>query len=118
MTPLSAPVHLLMANSVNLFAPPLAGIAVGLLIPILLLAQRIARQASRIGRLEAKVDLLLNQAGLEYDPFRQVSDEIIGHLRAGNKIAAIKAYRAQSGVGLKEAKEYVEEIQRRAGLGS
>lgn len=38
--------------------------------------------------------------------------EVARHLRAGNKIAAIKAYRETFGVGLKEAKDAVERIER------
>jgi hypothetical protein len=33
------------------------------------------------------------------------------------KIKAIKLYRQSTGVGLKEAKEFIEEVQRRAGVG-
>jgi ribosomal protein L7/L12 len=37
-------------------------------------------------------------------------------VRAGNKIEAIKRYRDETGAGLKEAKEFVEEAQRRRGI--
>jgi ribosomal protein L7/L12 len=33
----------------------------------------------------------------------------------GKKIEAIKSYRSATGLGLKEAKEAIEDIQRRAG---
>jgi len=39
--------------------------------------------------------------------------EIVALLRNGNKIEAIKAYRAHTGLGLKEAKDVVDEVQRR-----
>jgi ribosomal protein L7/L12 len=35
-------------------------------------------------------------------------------LRRGKTIEAIKEYRAATGVGLKEAKDYVDELRRRA----
>ena len=34
-------------------------------------------------------------------------------LQRGQKVAAIKLYRESTGIGLKEAKDYVEEIMRR-----
>lgn len=39
---------------------------------------------------------------------------VLEALRRGKKIEAIKEYRAATGAGLKDAKEYVEELQRRA----
>lgn len=40
----------------------------------------------------------------------EVSSEVLDHLRAGRKINAIKAYREQYGVGLKEAKDAVDRL--------
>jgi ribosomal protein L7/L12 len=45
-----------------------------------------------------------------------VSEEIVSLLEQGRKIEAIKLYREQSGAGLKEAKEAVEEIGRQRGI--
>ena len=39
--------------------------------------------------------------------------DVVAALRAGNKIEAIKHYRAATGVGLKEAKDAVEALERR-----
>jgi ribosomal protein L7/L12 len=36
-------------------------------------------------------------------------------LRRGHKIEAIKLYRQATGVGLKEAKDFIDDVQRRAG---
>jgi ribosomal protein L7/L12 len=91
----------------------LAILAVGLLQKEIIGLQR--RMAS-VARLEAKVDLLLKQAGITYDPYKGVSREITDAVQRGRKIEAIKIYRASTGVGLKEAKDFVEELQRRAGL--
>jgi len=38
-------------------------------------------------------------------------------LRSGRKIQAIKAYREATGAGLKDAKDYVDGMQRRTGPG-
>jgi len=88
---------------------------------ILLVAIRIRLDAiqSRIAavtRVEAKLDLLLKQANIEFDPYAYVSNDIVEALRANQKIEAIKLYRQATGVGLKEAKEFIEEVQRRAGM--
>lgn len=43
--------------------------------------------------------------------------EVIGYLERGEKIAAIKLYREKTNLGLKEAKDAVEAIETRMGLG-
>jgi ribosomal protein L7/L12 len=77
----------------------------------------IERQVAALWRVDAKLDLLLKSAGIEYDPHKNLPAQVIESLRRGEKIQAIKHYREFSGVGLREAKEFVEEVQRRAGLG-
>ena len=62
----------------------------------------------RLARLERKVDLILTHLGL--DPNQGVNLEIMDLMKAGQKIQAIKLYREQTGVGLKEAKDYVESL--------
>jgi hypothetical protein len=69
-----------------------------------------------ITRIEAKLDLLLKHANIKFDPYAHVSDDIVAALRANRKIEAIKLYREATGVGLKEAKEFIEEVQPRAGV--
>ncbi len=61
-------------------------------------------------RVERKIDLLLEHAGLTYNPYAAASEAVAEALRAGHKIEAIKIYRAETGAGLREAKEYVEAI--------
>ena len=66
----------------------------------------------RLKRLEAKIDRILDHLGLPHDDLtgdpgltsvvRELADK-------GQKIQAIKAYRAQTGAGLKESKDAVEE---------
>jgi len=63
--------------------------------------------------IEAKLDLLLKQANIKFDPYANLPGEIAEAVRAGQKIQAIKLYRQSSGVGLKEAKDFIEEFQRR-----
>jgi Ribosomal protein L7/L12 C-terminal domain len=68
-----------------------------------------------LSRVEAKLDLLLKQANIKFDPYAHISNDIVEALRRNQKIEAIKLYRQATGVGLKEAKEFIEEVQRRAG---
>ena len=59
-------------------------------------------------RLERKVDLILKHLGI--DPDQGIDEKIMELLKSGQKIQAIKLYREQTGVGLKEAKDYVESL--------
>lgn len=77
---------------------------------------RIQNQLAVSSRVESKLDLLLNKAGIKFDPFDHVSDDIVEALRANQKIKAIRLYRQATGVGPKEAKVFIEEVQRRAGV--
>jgi hypothetical protein len=97
-------------------------VALALVVLILLagIGARLNGLRSRIAvlsRVEAKLDLLLKQASIKFDPYASVPLDIVQALREGRKIEAIKLYRQSSGVGLKEAKDFVEEVERRAGLG-
>ena len=49
-------------------------------------------------------------AGVPDQPANESDDEVLRLLRSGSKIAAIKAYREQTGLGLKEAKDAVEAL--------
>jgi hypothetical protein len=71
------------------------------------------RNLGPLHRVEAKVDLLLKQAGIKFDPYASVSLDIAEAVRRGEKIKAIKLYREKTGVGLREAKEYIEILQQR-----
>jgi len=100
----------------------IALIAVMILCVILvinLLATRLSKIEQRIAKLssvDAKLDLLLKHAGLEYDPYKSLPREVVEAVQSGRKIEAIKRYREATAVGLKEAKDFIEEVQRRGGL--
>jgi hypothetical protein len=88
----------------------LAGIGITLLfIRISVLERRL----NRLSRLEAKVDALLRRSGVAFDPFQDVPPEVQDALERGQTILAIKRLREATGVGLKEAKEFVDEVRRR-----
>ncbi|NPV01757.1 MAG: hypothetical protein HPY53_10295 [Brevinematales bacterium] len=64
--------------------------------------------------LEKKVDMIMNHLNLRYDGGSHASFEyeLQDLIRAGNKIEAIKRYREQTGMGLKEAKDAIEAMER------
>ena len=82
---------------------------------VLLRLISIEPRIAAISRVDAKLDLLLAQAGIVFDPYKDVPPQVTEALQRGEKIQAIKHYREATNVGLKEAKDFVEEIQRRAG---
>jgi ribosomal protein L7/L12 len=91
-----------------------------ILIALNAVAARLRAIEARIGvlaRIEAKLDLLLQSADLKYDPYANMPRDVVEALRRGEKIKAIKLYRQSARVGLKEAKDAVEELERRAGRG-
>ena len=67
-----------------------------------------ATQETRLLILERKINLILNHLGIKDDIQKGTVQELI--LR-GQKIQAIKLYREISGVGLKEAKEAVDQME-------
>jgi ribosomal protein L7/L12 len=78
-------------------------------------AEDIRQQTLLLRRIEAKLDLLMKNAGIEFDPYKNVQAEVVDALNRGKKIEAIKWYRSATGVGLKEAKDFIEDLQRRSG---
>jgi ribosomal protein L7/L12 len=73
------------------------------------------KRIATLSRIDAKLDLLLRQAGVEYDPHEMLMSEIAESLKRGDKITAIRNYREATGVGLKEAKDFVEKAWRDQG---
>lgn len=59
-------------------------------------------------RLERKLDLILNH--LQIGMNEGVNDRIRELMKSGDKLGAIKLYRERTGAGLKEAKDYVEQL--------
>jgi len=74
----------------------------------------VERRLRALSRLEVKLDAILKHHGIKFDPYGDVPPPVVDALRRGKKIDAIKEYRAATGAGLQEAKDFVEEVQRRA----
>jgi len=85
-------------------------------------AVKLYRERTGTGLKDAKeaVEALQRGEGLPPlpDPASVPEEEIVGLLRAGRKIDAIKLYREQSGNGLAEAKQAVEQLGRDHGIES
>lgn len=66
------------------------------------------RDRARLRRVEQKLDLILAHLGISFDEKSDLPPDVQDALDAGNKIAAIKALRQATGIGLLEAKQEVE----------
>ena len=66
----------------------------------------------RVAKLERQVAFLIQSSGLRYvdEPPSGVSPEIMDLVQRGQKIQAIKLYRQETGVGLREAKEFIDAL--------
>jgi hypothetical protein len=93
-------------NAVDTNSLLILGLA--LLIILIGLQRGGGRQGIRLARLERKVDALLKK--FEVNPDAAVDAAVLSLVREGRKIEAIKRLRENTGVGLKEAKEYVEQL--------
>ncbi len=71
------------------------------------------RIQERLQRTEAKLDAVLKHLGVEWGRFSEPSDrikELASH--PGTRVEAIKAYREQTGLGLKDAKDVIDALTR------
>ncbi|MCV2359719.1 MULTISPECIES: ribosomal protein L7/L12 [Roseateles] len=66
---------------------------------------------TRLRESEAKLNALLTHMGIKWGQYAEPSDEVKALAKDPKaKIAAIKAYREQTGLGLKEAKDVIEKL--------
>jgi len=87
-------------------------VVVGLAILFIRLAA-IERRLNQLSRLDAKVDALLRASGVTFDALQDVPADVREALERGETILAIKRFRQATGAGLKEAKDFVDEVRRR-----
>jgi ribosomal protein L7/L12 len=78
--------------------------------------------ARRVRILEQKIDMIMENLGIEFDvnsmdSTANVSPTVIDLVRRGKQIEAIKEYRVDAGVGLKEAKDVIDELMARVKSG-
>ena len=92
----------------------LVGALVGVGTAILFMRLRaIDHRLNRLSRLDAKVDALLRASGVKFDELQDVPTGVREALERGETILAIKRFRQATGAGLKEAKDFVDEVRRR-----
>lgn len=76
---------------------------------------RLVQLEARVARIESAVQALIARLGIDPAEFMpqqtQQNEAIWSALMAGNKILAIKLYREQYGVGLKEAKDAIDAME-------
>jgi ribosomal protein L7/L12 len=80
---------------------------------ILMRLATLERRLARLSRLDAKVDALLEASGVSFDAMRDMPLGVREALDQGETILAIKRFREATGAGLKEAKDFVDEVRRR-----
>ena len=92
----------------------LVGAFIGIVLAILFgKLAAIDRRLNRLSRLDAKVDALLRASGVKFDELPDVPADVREALERGETILAIKRFRRATGVDLKTAKDFVDEIRRR-----
>ncbi|MFO0755430.1 MAG: hypothetical protein U0359_03000 [Byssovorax sp.] len=76
---------------------------------------RIAALELQVGELQRKLDFVTRHLGITYqEPSAPPAIvDVTALLRQGNKLGAVKAYQEHTGVGLREAKEAVEAIEKK-----
>jgi ribosomal protein L7/L12 len=80
-------------------------IAAPLLVATLYILDRLF---ARLRSIEAKLNRLLELQSIDANALPEPSAEVLALVQSNEKIAAIKAYRQQTGAGLKDAKDVVE----------
>jgi hypothetical protein len=69
------------------------------------------RRLVSLKRLEAKLDLLLKENGIAYEPFGGLPIDVANALQSGEKVRAVSLYASTRGCTLREAKEVIEKVQ-------
>lgn len=88
-----------------------AGVTLSLVCRMLAMFIEMKKRIARLSHLDVKLDLLLSHAGIKFDPLAAMPREAADALKRGDKIEAIRLYRASTGAGLAEAKEIIEAAQ-------
>jgi ribosomal protein L7/L12 len=77
---------------------------------IMILLGIITQLQSDITRIKVTLDKISKQVGVPSLVTEDVDAELINLVLDGKKIKAIKRYRVLTGIGLKEAKDYVDNL--------
>ena len=77
-------------------------------------AKDFIEEVQRRSTVEAKINLLMKHAGIEFDPYKNLPQEAADAVRRGEEIRAMRIWRSATGASWKEAKDFVEAVQREA----
>lgn len=88
-------------------------IAATLLIIILSVSSSIKQIQRDVARINVTVDRVAKQLGLQGTIPGNIDAELRSLISEGKKIEAIKKYRMATGLGLLEAKEYVDSLRKK-----
>lgn len=75
--------------------------------------------AARLTRIEQLLEAIAKHVGLDTEEIanvvsgEDVSPQVLKYIRDGQLIQAIALYRKETGVGLREAKDVIDEVRRR-----
>jgi ribosomal protein L7/L12 len=68
----------------------------------------------RVAKLERQIAFLIERLGVEYpeEPNQGVSPAVADLVQRGQKIQAIKRFREETGASLRDAKAFIESLER------
>lgn len=84
-------------------------IIIGLMF-ITILTSIVGELKSDIKRMNLTLEKIAKQVGVTGTIIENIDEELINLILQGKKIKAIKRYRMVTGIGLKEAKDYVDSL--------
>ena len=87
---------------------PLLVMAIACVGLITIIATKLSRLTNYLARQEAKTNLILKQMGIAFPPPPSAA---LQALAATKRIAAVKAYREETGLGLKEALTVIDQYR-------
>lgn len=99
----------LLLPFIALFIPLVIGLSM-----VRVTTSTIEKRLRALWQVDAKLDLLLQHAGIQFDPYRNLPAAVTDAMRQGERLRAIKLYRDASGAELKEAVDFIDEALRRA----
>ncbi|WP_017414796.1 ribosomal protein L7/L12 [Clostridium tunisiense] len=77
---------------------------------ITILASMVSGLKSDINRMNLTLEKIAKQVGVTGTVIENIDEELINLILQGKKIKAIKRYRMVTGIGLKEAKDYIDSL--------
>ena len=76
----------------------------------IVLMMNVSNQKDQIKILNNKLNKIINHLEIEDDELNKINDELNKLIIEGKKVKAVKLYRMTTGAGLKESKEYIDDL--------